>query len=546
MAGQGTASAAERGTPWWRRGVVYQIYPRSFQDSNGDGIGDLRGVIDRLDYLNDGTERSLGVDALWLSPTFPSPMKDFGYDVSDFCGVHPDFGTLETMDELIAGCHRRGIRLLLDYVPNHTSDQHPWFIESHRSRADPRRDWYYWRDPAPGGGPPNNWISVFGGGAWTRDAAGGQYYLHSYLAEQPDLNWRNPAVVQAMHDALRFWLRRGVDGFRVDALGMALKDPQLRDNPPNPDWDPAAGLPARASQLWRYNRDWPEAFDLVRGLRAVADEFPERMLVGEVFGPPEQLGRYYGGATLDGLHLAFNFGLISGYGRAPTAWDAASFRRIVDEAEAKLPPGAWPSYALGNHDVSRPVTRYGRACNRAVAVLLLTLRGTPFIYYGDEIGMEDVTIPEDRAQDPARFHAVGRDPERTPMQWRNGPGAGFTSGEPWLPLGDLAINVSAQDADSDSLLSLYRRLIWLRRRTPALHSGSYRAVAAPRGVFAFVRAAGPSRVFVAINFESAALTLPLPEGRAAGTMLCASTPGRDGERISALQLGPREGCVVQL
>ncbi len=547
-----------RDDAWWKHAVIYQIYPRSFQDSDGDGIGDLQGMVDRLDYLNDGGERSLGIDAVWLSPTFPSPMKDFGYDVSDYLGVHPDFGDLAAMDRLIEECHSRGIRLLLDYVPNHTSDQHPWFRESRASRDNPRRDWYVWRDPAPGGGPPNNWLATFGGPAWQWDERTGQYYLHSFLVEQPDLNWRNPAVVRAMHDVLRFWMKRGIDGFRIDVMGMVLKDPQLRDNPPNPDPNAARLWGEAWSQLHVYDRNWPEVFDAVRGIRRVLDEFPGRMAVGEVFGEPRTLAEFYGGTELNGLHLAFNFGLIRARreeGFLP--WDAARIRRTVDLFEAALPAGAWPNFVWGNHDVSRFVSRYdagGRGQERArvAAMLLLTLRGTPFIYYGEELGMADVPIPEERAQDPARFRAVGRDPERTPMQWQRGPGLGFTTGEPWLPLGDPAITVAAQMDDADSLLTLYRRLIWLRRRSPALHRGDYRPLAAvPPSVFAYTRAAEGERLLVALNFANEPQTLELPADMTAGDVLLATHPGRglaggvsrDGRRI---QLGRDDGVVVTL
>ncbi|MPZ24470.1 MAG: alpha-amylase, partial [Dehalococcoidia bacterium] len=295
---------------WWRRAVIYQIYPRSFQDSNGDGIGDLEGIISRLDYLNDGSDKSLGVDAIWLSPTFPSPMKDFGYDISDYQDVHPDFGDLADMDRLINECHERGIRILLDFVPNHTSDQHPWFQESRSSRDSAKRDWYFWRDAKPEGSLPNNWWSQFGGPAWTLDEATGQYYLHSFLPEQPDLNWRNPDVVAAMHDVLRFWLERGVDGFRIDVVNMVLKHPDLADNPPHHDWNPGMRESERFLQV--NNRNYPDVFDAVRDMRAVIDEYAERLLVGEVYGAAEEVAGYYGGATLDGLHMAFNFNLIIG------------------------------------------------------------------------------------------------------------------------------------------------------------------------------------------------------------------------------------------
>jgi alpha-glucosidase len=569
---------------WWRHGVFYQLYPRSFMDSwvpcpdrpaggyrpgaactcgarhaaVGDGIGDLEGIIDRLDYLNDGTERSLGIDAIWLSPTFPSPMKDFGYDVSDYCDVHRDFGDLAMMDRLIAACHQRGIRLLLDFVPNHTSDQHPWFIESRGSRDNPKRDWYVWRDPRPDGGPPNNWLATFGGPAWTWDERTRQYYLHLFLPEQPDLNWRNPAVVEAMHDVLRFWMRRGVDGFRIDVMGSVLKDPELRDNPPNPDPRAAQFWGEAWSQLHIYDRNWPDVFDAVRGIRRVLDEFPGRMAVGEVFGDPQTLAAYYGGDACDGLHLAFNFALIrarreTGY----TPWDAAVVRAIVDRFEAALPAGAWPNYVLSNHDVSRFISRHnadgrGGARARVAAMLLLTLRGTPFIYYGDEIGMADVPIPEEQAKDPARFHAVGRDPARTPMQWDAGPGRGFTTGEPWLPFGDPAINVAAQTDDPDSLLSLHRRLIHLRKRSPALQRGGYRPLArVPAPVFAYTREAEDERLLIALNFSSTPQTVALPDEVTGRDLVLATHPARgpqsgltrDGRRI---ELGGDEGVIVAL
>jgi alpha-glucosidase len=474
---------------WWRRAVFYQLYPRSFQDSNGDGIGDLPGIISRLDYLNDGRGDGLGVDAIWLSPTFPSPMKDFGYDVSDYCGVHPDFGTLGDMDRLIAECHERGIRVLLDFVPNHTSDQHPWFIESRSSRGSPKRDWYCWKDPAPGGGPPNNWLSVFGGSGWEWDEGTAQYYYHMFLKEQPDLNWRNPEVVAAMHDVLRFWMRRGIDGFRIDVMGGVMKDPLWRDNPPNPRYAP--GMVAREQQIWKYNRNYPDVFEAVRGIRSVLDEFPGRVAVGEVFGPADLIARYYDGGR--GLHLSFNFQFIEFDGeRDFTPWDAETFAAIILAAEAALPEGALPCWAFGNHDRPRIRSRYdhdGRGLERAraAALLLLGMRGVPFIYQGDEIGMVDVAIPEDRLRDPARFHFFGRDPGRTPMQWDSSETRGFSPAEPWLPYGPAEISVAAQAEDPGSILWLYRRAISLRRERRALHSGRQRRVGARDGVLTLVR-----------------------------------------------------------
>ena len=495
---------------WWKHGVIYQIYPRSFQDSNGDGIGDLQGVIDRLDYLNDGSERSLGIDAIWFSPTFPSPMADFGYDVSDYEDVHSDFGDMATMDHLIAEAHKRGIRVILDFVPNHSSSQHPWFIESRSSKDSPKRDWYIWRDAKPEGSPPNNWIAAFGGPAWEWDQKTQQYYLHSFLAEQPDLNWRNPELESRMLDVLRFWMDRGVDGFRIDVMDRVIKDPQLRDNPPQPN--PRIRQVAQtAMQIHTYDQNWPEIIDVVRRIRKATDAYPERMTVGEVFGPPEQIVHYYGGAALDGLHLAFNFPFVRIW---DDRWTAEHVRKRVDAFETALVPGAWPNHVFGNHDVDRFISRVnrdGRGAERArvAALMLLTLRGTPFIYYGEEIGMENVEIPEQMLQDPARHYARGRDQERTPMQWSREDA--FTTGTPWLPYGDLSINVEQQREDARSMLSLYRRLIWFRRSSDALRCGAYKPVdGLPPGVYAYTRIEGDDRLLTVLNFTNDAISFELP------------------------------------
>jgi alpha-glucosidase len=541
---------------WWKHGVIYQIYPRSFQDSNGDGIGDLQGVLDRLDYLNDGTDRSLGIDAIWFSPTFPSPMKDFGYDVSDYEGVHPDFGDLETMDRLIAACHERGIKVMLDFVPNHSSDQHPWFLESRSSRSNPKRDWYVWRDAKPDGGPPNNWFATFGGSSWEWDETTGQYYLHSFLKEQPDLNWRNPEVEQAMLDVLRFWMGHGIDGFRIDVVGMILKDPELRDNPMNPDPRVAEIYGKAWAQEHIYDRNFPDVFDKMRDIRRTMDEFPDRMAIGEAFGDPATLMRFIGGEALDGLHLAFNFQLIR-EGRTSegnTAWDAARIRRVVDQTQAALPHGAWTNYVWGNHDVSRFITRYnvdgrGRDRARVAAMLLLTLHGTPFIYYGEEIGMEDVPIPEERAQDPARFAGPNRDPERTPMPWTAEPGRGFTTGEAWLPFGNSAINVAAQQDDPTSLLSLYRRLIWYRNGSDALRFGDYRPVEVESNqVFAFLRETDSDRLLVLLNFGPEPADVALPEGIAPNGLDVSTRPDRTSTTLldGSIPLAGLEGLILTL
>jgi alpha-glucosidase len=520
------------GHAWWQRGVIYQVYPRSFQDSNGDGVGDLPGILARLDHLV-----GLGVDAVWVSPIYPSPMADFGYDVADFCGVDQVFGTLEDFDRLVTAAHARGLRVILDYVPNHTSDRHPWFVKSRASRGSPKRDWYVWRDPAPDGGPPNNWLGEFGGPAWTLDAATGQYWYHAYLPQQPDLNWRNPAVRDAMLDVLRFWLDRGVDGFRVDAIHHLVEDAQFRDNPPNPDWRP--GMSPARRVIRARTMDQPEVHDAIAEMRRVADAYPgDRVLIGEAYLPIDRLMTYYG-RDLSGFHLPFNFHLLS------TPWEAGAIAGLIRRYEAALPPGGWPNWVLGNHDRSRLASRVGPAQARVAAMLLLTLRGTPTIYQGEEIGMRDVPIPPDRVQDPWERRVpglgLGRDPVRTPMQWDAGPGAGFTTApEPWLPLSadHRAVNVSAQEADPGSMLALYRALLALRRAEPALSVGALDAVAAEGDVLTYERRhpATGRRLRVALNLGAEAR--PVPAG---GGALLLSTHAGDADPG---RLRPAEGLVL--
>ncbi len=522
---------------WWQDGVIYQVYPRSFADSDGDGVGDLAGILSRLDHLV-----ALGVDALWLSPIQPSPMADFGYDVADYCGVDPLFGTLGDLDRLVAACHARGLRLVLDLVPNHSSDRHPWFVESRSGRGSARRDWYVWRDPAPDGGPPNNWLSHFGGPAWTLDPGSGQFFLHSFLPEQPDLNWRNPAVVAAMHGVLRFWLDRGVDGFRVDVIWLLVKDALFRDNPPEPD-APADARPF-ARQRALHTADQPETHAAIAGLRRVLDAYPGRMMVGEIYLPVERLVRYYGGnagsAALDECHLPFNFQLLL------CAWDASTLARVIRDYEAALPPGAWPNWVLGNHDRPRVATRLGQAQARVAAMLLLTLRGTPTLYYGDELGLEDVPIPPERERDPAGLRepgrGLGRDAVRTPMPWDASPGAGFSAGEPWLPLNPDhgTRNVAAQHAYPGSMLSLHRRLLALRRATPALVHGAIAEVAADGDVLRYVRTHEGARVAVLLNLGREERDAAVP----AGTVLASTAARREGAVSGVLRLGGGEGVVV--
>jgi alpha-glucosidase len=524
---------------WWQRGVVYQVYPRSFMDSNGDGVGDLPGITARLDHL-----RWLGVDAVWISPIYPSPMADFGYDVSDYRGIHPLFGTMEDFDRLLAEAHARGLRVLLDFVPNHSSDQHPWFLESRSSRDNRKRDWYIWRDPAPGGGPPNNWLSNFGGPAWTFDEHTGQYYYHAFLPEQPDLNWRNPELVDAMLDVLRFWLDRGVDGFRVDVIWHLIKDEEFRDNPANPDFRPGDNPFHEFAPV--YTTDRPEVHGVIGRMRALFDEFDERVLIGEIYLPVERLVTYYG-ADLKGAHLPFNFQLIQ------AQWDARHIAGLVEEYDRAIPEGGWPNWVLGNHDQHRIASRVGAEQARVAAVLLLTLRGTPTLYYGDEIGMRDVPIPPDRVQDPFEKNVpgkgLGRDPERTPMQWSAEPNAGFTTGEPWLPIAEYyaTVNVEAERDDPRSMLSLCRRLIALRRAEPALAVGGFRSVRAQGDVLAYFRFAEGRWFLVVLNLGAQPAVLRLREGDPGGVVVLGTSLEREGSRIEGdVELAGNEAVVVRL
>jgi alpha-glucosidase len=528
---------------WWQSGILYQIYPLSFQDGNGDGIGDLPGIRRRLDYL-----ASLNINGIWLSPIFPSPMRDFGYDVADYTGIHPWFGTLEDFDSLLDDLHARGMKLILDLVPNHTSDRHPWFLESRGSRDNPRRDWYLWRDPAPDGGPPNNWLSFFGGPAWTSDEATGQYYLHQFTPEQPELNLRNPAVLEALRDAMRFWLDRGVDGFRVDVPWLLIKDAEFRDEPDNPAWN---GLDPHGRLLHVHTAHQPGLHAIVRAMRAVTDGYPgDRVLIGETNVPDEELVKYYG-AALDEFHLPFNFRLI--YAR----WNAREIRQLVETYEALLPQGAWPTWVLGNHDQPRIASRAGPGQARVAAMLLLTLRGTPTCYYGDELGMENVAIPRDRMLDPQALCQPGaagvfnRDSARTPLPWDGSPNAGFAPDgvEPWLPLGDdwPVRNVAGQSQEPHSMLSFFRKLTALRRRTPALTSGNYTTVdTAADDVFAYTRASGAERILVVLNLGGNDHLLDLsPLGDGAEILLNTGMQRSGRVELRRLRLLANEGLVLR-
>jgi alpha-glucosidase len=524
---------------WWERGIIYQIYPRSFMDSNADGVGDLPGIQSKLDYL-----QWLGVDAIWISPIFPSPMADFGYDISNYTDIDPIFGTLADFDALLAAAHSRGLKVLLDYVPNHTSDQHPWFIESRSSRDNPRRDWYIWRDARPDGGPPNNWLANFGGGAWEWDEKTGQYYYHAFLREQPDLNWRNPDVQQAMLDVLRFWLDRGVDGFRVDVMHHLVKDSEFRDNPLNPSWRP--GMSPYRELLTTYTADLPEVQDIVAKMRSVLEEYDDRMMVGEIYLPVERLMAYYG-ASGKGAHLPFNFQLIG------LPWKARVIAAAVERYEALLPSYGWPNWVLGNHDKSRVATRAGAIEARLAAMLLLTLRGTPTMYYGDEIGMHDVPIAGSEVKDPFEKNVpglgLGRDPERTPMQWSAEQYAGFTTSWPWLPLPEdyRTVNVAVERNDPTSILNLYHCLIQLRRAEPALAIGEFAPLPSHGDLMAYVRKAEERRLLIVLNFGAQPQSFNLSELQCRGSLLLSTYLDRSREKLDvALELRGNEGVVAEL
>jgi alpha-glucosidase len=477
VAGQAVGAVAHPGggSRWWQSAVFYQVYPRSFCDTTGNGVGDLEGLRTRLDHL-----QWLGVDAIWLSPFYRSPMRDYGYDVADFCDVDPLFGTLEDFDRLLSDVHERGMRLIIDWVPNHTSDLHPWFQAARSSRQDPQRDWYVWRDGDPSA-PPNNWHEAFSPTpAWTWDEGSGQWYLHCFLPQQPDLNWQNDEVVDAMHGTLRFWLDRGVDGFRMDVVHLIGKDPRLAD------------LPKAGSPLLTI--DEPHTHELLRGIRGVLDEYDgDRTSVGEVYLlDTARIASYYGEG--DELHMSFNFKpLFAG-------WTAQEWRDCIEQVEREhAPRQAWPTWVLSNHDVPRHRTRLGGSETRAraAAVLLLTLRGTPFLYAGEELGLEDAAIPADRVVDPG-----GRDGCRAPIPWDDSPGRGWAGTDTWLPWPPEpdARAASVSREDPSSVAGLYRRLLSLRKTSPALSLGQLSFLDSPAGVLGWERTHGQERWTVLVNF----------------------------------------------
>lgn len=502
-------------TPWWRDAVVYQIYPRSFLDTNGDGVGDLRGIIERLDYLE-----WLGVDCIWLTPIYPSPMADFSYDVANYVDVEPLFGDLATFDELLAGVHARGMRLICDWVPNHTSSEHPWFVDARSSRDATQRDSYIWRAGRGPGIPPNNWVRAWvQEPAWTYDEATGEWYLHCFLPEQPDLNWANPAVRAAMLDTLRFWLDRGVDGFRMDVVHLLGKDPTFSDDPEDL---------APLSHVVLNNR--PETHAYLREIReAVKSYAGDPILVGEVYLlDPAHVAEHYGHG--DELDLAFNFQPLF------TPWRAEAWRTMVDTAIATHDPrDAWPTWVLNNHDASRMVTRVkGEARARVAAVLLCTLRGTPFLYQGEELGLENAVLEAGQVIDPGF-----RDGARSPIPWGSGAHHGWPS-EPWMAFSPDASehSVERERDEPTSMLTLYRDLLHLRRSSAALRCGTFTWRDAPEGVLAYERREGSDAVLVLCNFTHDAIAVD-----ASGTLLFATArdhlEGYDGV------LRPDEAIVIE-
>ncbi|AKJ27409.1 alpha-amylase family glycosyl hydrolase [Caldimonas brevitalea] len=523
---------------WWQHHAIYQIYPLSFQDDDGDGRGDLRGIEARLDHL-----QWLGVGAVWLGPVFRSPMADFGYDIEDHTAIDPVFGSLRDFDRLLQALHARGLRLILDFVPNHTSDRHPWFVESRSSRHSLKRDWYLWADAAPGGGPPNNWLSRFGGSAWAWDAGSGQYYYHAFLEAQPDLNWRHPAVRAAMADVMRFWLRRGVDGFRVDAAAVLAEDRCLRDDPPQDEADTQIPPPERLQRVYTNYR--PEVLDWLAELRCACDEFADRVLLGEVDASGDRIAHFCGDPERPLLHLPLNYRLLD------TPWRAAPLAAAIEHYLGLLPDHAWPNWVIGSHDKTRIVDRVGPEQARIAALLSCTLPGSVIVYAGDELGLPGAPIAHEHSRDPFERRVPGyglnRDPERAPMPWQAGHGGGFTSGTPWLPLppGTDHTSAAAQRDDTTSMLHLYRRLLTLRAQHPALHSTAYTALPMEDDtLLAFQRGSAEHPLAVVLNLGASPRHAQLPPQHR-WQVLLSTHLDRDTERLQRTAvLREHEGLVL--
>lgn len=532
---------------WSQTGLVYHIYPQSFKDSNNDGIGDLQGIIDTLDYLNNGKTTSLGVNTIWLSPIYPSPMKDNGYDPSDYYHINPLFGDLKTFDRLVAQCHWRGMKVMLDFVENHTSEEHPWFLASKSSKNNEKSDWYIWKDPAPGGGVPNNWLSVFGGSAWEYVPERNQYYLHSFFKEQPDLNWRNADVRKEMKRVLRFWIKRGVDGFRCDAANHLIKDDKFRDEPLNPEYKSGTTKPWYR-YLHPYMRNRPETPILLGHLTDFVEEFGDIFMITEANIPIAEMHPYYAASNTHRL-MPFNFNLFK------LAWNAQDFRSQIDEYEETLGKYDLPNYVLGNHDRPRLASRFTASQTRTVAMLLLTLRGMPFIYQGDELGMTNTKIPRKYLNDSfgegISEVSLSRDPSRTPMQWNKQPFAGFSRHVPWLPVNAnyKTVNVHEEHFDPHSLLNLYRHLIHLRMATPALLQGQYRSIdTGHEDVFGFVRTYEKKSCLILLNFSNKKVMTHPCAGFFAGRILLSTYLDRKEEDmyLQDVPLRADEGLIIRL
>lgn len=537
-------------------------------DSSGDGVGDLQGIISKLDYLNNDRSDSLGVDAVWFSPFFKSPNYDYGYDISDYCDIDPSYGTLADFDQLIEEAHKRNIMIILDLVVNHSSYLHPWFIESKSSKNNPKRDWYIWKDGRGGKNrPPNNWRNHFFGSAWTWDEKTGQYYLHSFLPEQPDLNWENAEVLDAVGDVIRFWLDRGVDGFRLDVAHHYCKDQQFRNNPPFFFGQTAGGIKftdrSFTSNLMRffslptlqrgiYNQHQPKTHFILKKFREIFNQYSARISIGEILGDNPKLIASYYGRNHDELHMNFYFELLN------CRWKAGSFRRCIESWEKNLPENDWPAHTLSNHDVMRAVSRYGGDDNgdrkaKLLMLMLLSLRGTPFIYYGEELAMQEAKLSRFDLKDPVgkKWYPLhrGRDGCRTPMQWDSTDRAGFSTSEPWLPLGSEADrkNVEEMEKDPCSVLNFTRDLIWLRKQQPALLKGIYESITigVPKDCFCFFRQSDSQRVAVFLNFSAQKKEIDFPRGTSNYRILISTYPDRKkGNNMFPLTMDAYEGCIV--
>ena len=526
---------------WWHGSSVYQIYPRSFYDSNGDGVGDLPGITKKLDYLG-GTPESLGVNAIWISPFYRSPMADFGYDVSDHKDVDPVFGTLSDFDELIREAHARGLRVLIDFVPNHTSNLHEWFVRSSRIKDSKYRDWYVWRNGSAEGGPPNNWLSIFGGSAWEKDVQTGQYYLHTFLKEQPDLNWDNPEVREAMKDVARFWLDKGVDGLRVDAVSWLSKDTKLRDDPLNPYYHESEDPYFKV--LHHFSTQGPKLFDYLNELVDVLAEYGNRFMVTEAYPErPNEINHYlnFYSKLRHNICAPINFECIT------FPWDAHTYRGFIDHYQETLHPKQPPIYNMGNHDKPRLASRIGPASAKTAAMLLLSLPGIPFIYYGDELGMHDVGVPKNLLKDHvAQMGGISRDSARTPMQWSAQTNAGFSKGKPWLPLAKdfEKANYEVESSDQSSFFNLYKQLLELRNRSDVLKYGSYRSLNLPSHIYGFVRESNMHRLSVILNFSGSKVSVV---SKAIKGRVILSTYQDAGHPIAlgGVVLRPHEGVIIE-